>query len=107
MKGDIDDPFPAPPRPPRPGPPTFIGGLDLGQASDYTALAIVEKTEHVEGGERVASYAVRHLHRWQLKTPYPQIVAEVVEKFSRPPLADSALAVDQTGVGRPVVDLFR
>jgi hypothetical protein len=48
------------------------------------------------------------LQRWPLGTPYTQIVADVADRFSVPPLnAGVALAVDQTGVGRAVVDMFR
>jgi hypothetical protein len=50
---------------------------------------------------------VRHLARFRLGTPYPTIVTEVARLARTPGLACSALVVDQTGVGRPVVDLFR
>lgn len=96
-------------------------GLDLGQAQDYTALAVVERTTHAG---RPREHAVRHLKRWPLGTPYPAIVAEVAALVrrvnasrARPrlevfdgfdlPLPVGTLAVDATGVGRPVVDLLR
>ncbi len=79
-------------------------GLDLGQASDYTAIAIVEKTG--EHGDTGAPLNVRHLQRYPLGTTYPAIVEAVAGIVSR--LPDGArLAVDATGVGRPVVDLLR
>ena len=79
----------------------FVVGLDLGQAQDYTALAVVERTE---GGER----HVRHLERFPLGTTYPAIVERVAALLSREPLAgDAELVVDATGVGAPVVDLLR
>ena len=52
------------------------------------------------------SFAVRHLHRWALGTAYPQVVADVKMLFSNPPLQNTMLAVDRTGVGRAVSDLF-
>lgn len=82
----------------------FIAGLDLGQAQDFTALVIAER--HWEAGG--CRYEVRHLQRWPLGTGYPAIVAEVTALMRRQPLWPSApLIVDQTGVGRAVVDMFR
>ena len=75
----------------------FIVGLDLGQARDYTALAIIEK---MEGG----IYHVRRLERTR-GTPYPEVVARggvIMQK-----LPGAALVVDGTGVGAQVVDMFR
>jgi hypothetical protein len=92
---------------PAPAPPAFFGGLDLGQMADYTALAVLERTEHREEGGRVLRYAVRHLQRWPLRTPYPDIVSDVVTLYAKQPLADSQLTVDRTGVGVAVSDLLR
>ena len=83
---------------------TDIVGLDLGQQADPSALAVLERTEHPNGR---AIYACRHLQRWHLGTPYPQMVDETVALLSRRELRDVTLVVDQTGVGRAVVDLFR
>jgi hypothetical protein len=82
---------------------TYAVGLDLGQAQDYTAVAIAERQV-----DKPPSFHVRHLGRYPLGTPYPAIVAQVVALLGQPPLArDTPLAVDATGVGRPVVDMFR
>lgn len=79
-------------------------GLDLGQASDYTAIAIIEKIG--DHGEKDAALRVRHLQRFALGTTYPAIVEAVAGIVAS--LPDGArLAVDATGVGRPVVDLLR
>lgn len=53
--------------------------------------------------------ALRHLQRWEHGTAYPRIVQDVVQLLDTAPLrADRAmLVVDATGVGAPVVDLFR
>src|SRR5689334_13159211 len=54
-------------------PPTYVSGLDLGQASDFTALAVLEKTifpDPSPTGKPVINYAVRHLERFPLGTAY-------------------------------------
>src|SRR5689334_12451769 len=77
----------------------YIIGLDLGQAQDYSALAIVEQQSD--------QHDVVELRRWRLGTPYPEIVADVAALRETPALkGHCALVVDATGVGRPVVDLF-
>jgi hypothetical protein len=81
---------------------SYVGGLDLGQASDFSALAVLERAGRA--GRRV--YAVRHLERFVLGTPYPAICERVVDLFGQPPLSGRPLAVDQTGVGRAVVDML-
>jgi hypothetical protein len=88
----------------------FVAGLDLGQSADYSALAIVEAQTHefLEPTKHVGTLcALRHLHRWELHTPYPTIVADLKALLDAPPLNGRAqLVVDGTGVGRPVVDLL-
>jgi hypothetical protein len=43
-----------------------------------------------------------------LGTPYPQVVKYVTDALSRSPLkGNTTLALDFTGVGRPVYDMFR
>jgi len=84
---------------------TYLAGLDLGQASDYTALAILQRT--ITTNPREKFFAVRHLERFPLGTSYPTICDRVVDLFDEPPLSNGTLAVDQTGVGRAVVDLIR
>jgi Terminase RNaseH-like domain len=81
----------------------FITGLDLGQTQDFTAMVVLERSDHYQD----ATYQVRHLERFQLGTSYVEIVQKVTERFSNPPLTGSTLVVDQTGVGRAVVDLLR
>jgi hypothetical protein len=93
-----------------PVPPVYLIGLDLGQAQDYSALCVVERTHGPDVNEparAVNHYGVRHLHRWQLGTPYAAIVADVATLTARPPLPGAALVLDATGVGRAVVEMFR
>jgi hypothetical protein len=88
----------------------YFVGLDLGQATDYTALAVLEKTEALVTQQPrtvVRTYAVRHLERLPLGTAYPAVVARTVALVAQPPLAGCTLGVDMTGVGRPVVDMLR
>lgn len=80
----------------------FTLGLDLGQAQDYTALVIVDRAPDAKG----TRYAVPHIQRWPLGTPYPTIVNNVAAIMQSPQLVECTLVVDATGVGRPVVDLF-
>src|SRR4051794_28939676 len=101
------DPFPeAPDPPPAPGKPPFFTGLDLGQQQDPSALVVVERgtmPNPDKPGSTQYTFDVRHLHRWPLRTPYPDIVADVKGLFSAAPLAGTPLVIDETGVGRPVV----
>jgi hypothetical protein len=87
--------------------PTYYCGLDLGQAHEATALAIVERTVVESAKPAVRHYSVRHLHRFVLGTPYADIAAHVAKLFASPPLVHGRLMVDQTMVGRPVVDELR
>jgi hypothetical protein len=98
---------------PPPSPPDFILGLDLGKSSDFTALAVVQRTVAPDPENPVRtlrSYAVRHLIRWPLKTSYHTIVAEVAALTKTDPINRPhwpLLAVDQTGVGIAVVEMVR
>ena len=88
----------------------FFVGVDLGQANDYTAVTIAERTvEIVEDVERPAAYEVRHLARFRLGTPYPEQVAMIGGLIKGLPARrfPPVLIADATGVGRPVVDLLR
>ena len=89
--------------------PYYLAGLDLGQAADFTALAIAEVAEVVRpDGGRDCHYSVRKLERWPLRTPYPKVIEDVRALLEQSPLAKrTTLVVDATGVGRPVVDAFR
>lgn len=83
--------------------PKYYVGLDLGQSKDYTAVIVVEA--HGSGSDAVMN--VRHIERYKLGTSYPAIVEDVARKLNSDPLKASALIIDATGVGRPVVDMFR
>jgi hypothetical protein len=89
-------------------PPHYVLGLDLGQTQDFTALAVLEHEEPVEAiASAKADFALRHLQRFPLGTPYTAISSAVTTLRRTGPLCRAALIVDQTGVGRAVVDVLR
>lgn len=83
----------------------YFLGLDLGQPSEFSALAVLE----MQGASaKTAEFHCRHLHRWPLRTPYGEIVADTIKTVGQLNAeAAPILAIDQTGVGPPVVKLFR
>jgi hypothetical protein len=86
----------------------FLLGLDLGQTQDFTALAVLERRQPdpEQDISTPADYALRHLQRFPLGTPYTEIVPAVARLATAEPLRDCPLVVDQTGVGRAVVDML-
>jgi hypothetical protein len=86
----------------------YVMGLDLGQLSDPSALAILEVGLRVtDVNDVVPGYDLRYLERYPLRTSYPEIVRSVRTLYHRLPEGLRWLVVDSTGVGRPVVDMFR
>ena len=101
----------------------FYVGLDLGQAADYTALAVVQGgiQESPETGDAEKYLHLRYLERYELRTPYPEIAEKVAalmreERLSPnehdPSMArvfrsEPRLIVDSTGVGVAVSDLLK
>lgn len=87
----------------------YLLGLDLGQASDFTALSIIEQVWNPE--IRSYQYNLSYLNRPKIGTPYPDVVAGVKKLIWKPELRKDCsdppyLVVDKTGVGAPVVDMF-
>jgi hypothetical protein len=84
----------------------YFAGLDIGQLSDYTALAIMERVYKYEDHldiETQLEHRLVHLMRFELGTPYPEVVDRLGEFFGREPLAGrTRLAVDATSVGLAV-----
>jgi hypothetical protein len=94
---------------PHDSPICYYLGLDLAQATDFTALAVLERPRVYPGApiaERRPVYSLRHLRRFPPATPYPEIVATVRELLRTPPLSGAVLVIDQTAVGRAVVRLL-
>ncbi len=100
----------------------FYVGLDLGQAADYTALAVVEDaTKENPAGREEKCLHLRHLERYPLRTLYPDIAEGVARLMRDERLITEArqpwepvgyqvrpeLVVDNTGVGPAVTDLLK
>ncbi len=89
--------------------------MDFGQSRDPTAITVLERAETTGewdavmfAWKKVVSLQLRCLERIALGTPYPEVVERVVQVTRSPELTGRCrLAVDGTGVGRPVVDLLR
>ncbi|MCS3662314.1 hypothetical protein [Salinibacter ruber] len=93
-------------------------GLDLGQSSDPSALTVAEQqvpiqeehpsAENPTGETRgEPAYLVRHIERFDLGTPYPDVVRRVASVLGAPETGDDpTLIMDASGVGAPVVDQF-
>jgi hypothetical protein len=104
-----------PPDPPPPPPTLHCVGLDLGQAADHSALAVLQYEDTEE-----PTYYLDHLARWPLATAYRRVVADVTALVHEPPLGwhpplwpppvagwrVPALGLDRTGVGAGVLELF-
>jgi hypothetical protein len=73
-------------------------GVDLGQARDYTAIAVIE------GG---TGYKIRHLIR-ERELTYPVLVDQIYNLMRNKAFRErrTTLVVDRTGVGAPIVDLL-
>jgi hypothetical protein len=89
--------------------PSHFCGLDLGQVSDYSALVILERRGNTP---KDYSFDCKYLKRWELRTPYPKIVEDTVNIVNNPQLTQNVrdptfLAIDSTGCGMPIADLFR
>src|SRR5262245_56965307 len=81
-------------------------GLDLGQSQDFTAVTVLERSVDEKEIEK-PTYAIRHLQRFPLGTPYTTIVASMQNMTALPPVRGAPVVVDHTGVGRAVVDILR
>jgi len=104
-----------------------VVGIDLGKTKDYTALVDLERRQRVpaeiddprsmedkiNGVPRPdppscedAVYSLRVLKRWPLQTSYTSIVADVKKFCLLPALGKPTLAIDRTGVGCAVLEMF-
>lgn len=84
----------------------FILGIDLGQARDPTAMALVGRTHDLPSDSTL--FRIPWLNELPLGTPYPAIIDYVDRLVNSEWLSGRVqLAVDYTGVGRPVVDYLR
>jgi hypothetical protein len=117
-----------PPRMPKYSPRRYSLGVDLGQASDFTAIAVLEKTiappetamfspvgkspsNRLVEGDIV--YDLVYLKRPKLGTAYNEIARRVADLICElepegafGELGQVTLSVDGTGVGRGVADML-
>jgi hypothetical protein len=92
----------------------YAVGVDLGQSTDPTAIAVLrhqecEQVDQVKRAwEKAAQINCRHLQRLTLGLSYVDQVSAVATLLQRPPLntRSTVLVIDETGVGRAVGDLF-
>jgi hypothetical protein len=90
--------------------PSRLLCLDLGQAQDYSAVAGLLREPTIDPSvseKEFRRYTVTGLKRWELGTPYPQVVADVCRISEHEEARGQPLVIDATGVGRAVVDMFR
>jgi len=85
----------------------YVVGLDLGQAKDFTAAAVLQRPRFDPKSKQPPIYMLRHLARYPLGTPYTTIVPSVSLLLRTPPVRGAPLVVDYTGVGRPLVDMLK
>ena len=92
----------------------FVAGLDLGQAQDHSALVITEahgtmytdiSPAYPTEGPPLVHVDVRYILRYDLGTKYDAVAGDVRQRIAKVP-APKYLVVDETGVGRPVVELL-
>lgn len=84
-------------------------GVDLGSLRDHTAITVNEKG--VIAGTDMVCHSIRFAHRLPQGLPYPAIVHGICQIYDwlirLPPLPQPPiLAVDATGLGKPVTDLL-
>jgi hypothetical protein len=87
------------------GPTRYVVGVDIGQVSDPTAIAVGEYNSRHPVPRPLK---IRYLERVPLDTTYPRVVEYIAAMIRAEPLTRSNcdLVVDQTGVGRPLVDML-
>ncbi len=88
----------------------LISGLDLAQTTDFSALATLEQALRPRADqpkEPETVYTIRGLRRFERGMRYVEQAETTKALFGRPPLADSMLVIDQTGVGVAAVEIFR
>jgi hypothetical protein len=88
----------------------LVSALDLGQAQHFTAWVVTERTSKLlTDNPRMWEHetAVRHIERFPPGTAYSEIFAAVRKRYCLPPLHETLLVVDQTGVGKLVTNGLR
>ena len=79
-----------------------FAGLDLGTAGEFTALAVLEcpvVTAQDPPANLRPTYELRHLQRFPLGTPYPEIVDSVVGLLQYIPCREPLSSWIRRGLG--------
>ncbi len=90
----------------------WVIGIDPGLSYDYTAIALVERSQQWHARNLAGTLAredvhhVQYLYRWDLGTPYRQIISEIGVWMQEEDLRDACIVIDATGVGYEVAQLF-
>jgi hypothetical protein len=89
--------------------PCYFIGCDLAQITDYSTFVLLER--HGQDTKNY-SFRVMDLFRWEHRTSFSEIVSDTVRWMNSPELSEDVsqlptLAVDQTGIGLAVMDLFK
>jgi hypothetical protein len=95
-------------------------GVDLGKARDYTAIAVVVRTEttihnvtreglHSRTEREYGSAELIHMERLKAGTSFIEAVKRIREMATHPGFGPGRkrLVVDATGLGSPVVEMIR
>jgi hypothetical protein len=96
----------------------FFMGVDIGQANDPSAVAVIERVRQGTGDFDVGpdktqrekhdqKFELRHLERLPLHMEYRAQVSLIANMLDTPPLdAGCELVVDRTGIGRAIGEEF-
>ena len=84
----------------------YVISVDLGQAQDYTAIAVIERRQKKASSDPI--YKLRHVERAPLGTNYETVVDRVAQIITSDQIAHGLnyLVLDMTGVGVPIFDMF-
>lgn len=96
-------------------PSRWVCAVDLGKTADYTAIGLFQLppvARDKRTGEVIHEAHLRHLERLPLKQSYVKQVSYIGRLMRHPRITinhrrNPELVVDATGVGKPVVDMFR
>lgn len=92
----------------------YFVGLDLGQATDHSALAVVARhvimpKDPTMGPGPMPMYSVVYVKRFDLGTPWHVVeeMTDIVMHSDYLRTVNAELVVDKSGVGSPVVEALR
>jgi hypothetical protein len=82
----------------------------LGPPHEFSAVAVLEKS-YVPRPDvyaaQVGHYAIRHLERFAPGTPYAEMTDRLAEIFAADAVAGGFLVIDETAIGKPVLNIFQ